>query len=475
MLKQEMKLGLAPTRRDVFSREDSLRYKGLIEAKLREWGVSFVNVDWLNEEGLLYDGLDAEHVAERFRAEGVDAVFAPHCNFGTEDAVAKLARGVGKPFLLWGPRDEDPLADGTRLRDTQCGLFATSKVLRRLGVPFTYIVNSRVDSPEFERGFKSFLGAAAAANSFLGARIGQIDTRPSGFWTVMINEGELLERWNIQAVPVSLSDIVRDVRRIVAGGGPELEDATADFKARLNVGKVSHEIVERLAALKLALKAWAERDGLDAIAFQCWSALQDMLGVCPGFVDGELTDMGIPVACETDIHGALTSLMLQAAAGWTTPTFFADLTIRHPHNENSELLWHCGVFPYSLAEPHATPKLDDHYILASSPPGVGEFPIKGGDVTIARFDGDHGEYSMLIGQARGTQGPFTRGTYLWVEMDNWPRWEQKIIYGPYIHHVVGIHGRLAPILHEACRYIPGLKADPVEPGEEEILAYWRGQ
>ncbi len=475
MLKREMKIGLAPTRRDVFSREDSLKYKSLIEAKLVEWGVSFVNVDWLNEEGLLYDGLDAERVAERFRAEGVDAVFAPHCNFGTEDAVAKLARGVGKPFLLWGPRDEDPVADGTRLRDTQCGLFATSKVLRRLGVPFTYIVNSRVDSPEFERGFKSFLGAAAAANAFLGARIGQIDTRPGGFWTVMINEGELLERWNIQAVPVSLSDIVRDVRRIVASGSPELKEATDDFKARLNVAKVRDEIVERLAALKLALKAWAERDGLDAIAFQCWSALQDMLGVCPCFVDGELTDMGIPVACETDIHGALTSLMLQAAAGWTTPTFFADLTIRHPHNENSELLWHCGVFPYSLAEPQAAPKLDEHYILSSAPPGVGEFQIKGGDVTIARFDGDHGEYSMLIGQARGTQGPFTRGTYLWVEMDNWLRWEQKIIYGPYIHHVVGIHGRLAPILYEACRYIPGLKADPVEPGEEEILAYWRGQ
>ena len=34
MLKQEIKMGLAPTRRDVFSREDSLRYKSLIESKL---------------------------------------------------------------------------------------------------------------------------------------------------------------------------------------------------------------------------------------------------------------------------------------------------------------------------------------------------------------------------------------------------------------------------------------------------------
>jgi hypothetical protein len=58
---------------------------------------------------------------------------------------------------------------------------------------------------------------------------------------------------------------------------------------------------------------------------------------------------------------------------------------------------------------------------------------------------------------------------------NWPRWEQKLIYGPYIHHVAGIHGRLAPVLHEACKYIPGLEPDPVEPTAGEIEAYWRGE
>jgi len=43
-----------------------------------------------------------------------------------------------------------------RLRDTQCGLFATSNVLMKYGVPFSYIVNSRLDDPVFERGVKTF-------------------------------------------------------------------------------------------------------------------------------------------------------------------------------------------------------------------------------------------------------------------------------------------------------------------------------
>ena len=71
---------------------------------------------------------------------------------------------------------------------------------------------------------------------------------------------------------------------------------------------------------------------------------------------------------------------------------------------------------------------------------------------------------MFLGEAAGTDGPYTKGTYLWIEVGDWPRWEEKFIYGPYIHHVVGVHGHVAPILYEACKYVPGLKPDPVEPG-----------
>ena len=475
MKERTVKIGLAPTRRDVFSREESWKYKKLVEKKLLEWKVKFVNINWLNEEGLLYSGADVRKVAERFRAECVDAVFAPHCNFGTEDAAAKLARDVGKPFLLWGPRDDAPLPDGLRSRDTQCGLFATSKILRRMGVPFTYIINSRVDSPVFERGFKNFLAVAAASNAFRGARIGQVSTRPPGFWTVMINEGELLERWGIEVVPTTLVDIVQGVEKKLASKPRKLKSTITRFKKTASFGDLGEETVAKLAALKLVLAEWAQAEALDGIAFQCWDALQAALGIVPCFVYGELTAEGLPLTCETDVHGAIVSAMLQAAAMNTTPPFFADLTVRHPTNDNAELLWHCGPFPSTLAERPSARKVGKHFIMPSGSPGVGEWRIKGGDVTIARFDGDNGTYSLLMGEAKGTRGPRTRGTYLWVVVGNWPKWEERIIYGPYIHHVAGIHGRFAPILHEACKYIPGLEPDPVEPTEEQIRAYWRGE
>ena len=173
--RKKLLLGLAPTRRFVFSAEDAAKYKVLVEEKLRDWNIDFVNIDTVNAEGLLYERKHAAAAAELFKKAGVDAVFSPHVNFGTEEVVTQLAREVGKPFLLWGPRDEAPLPNGHRLRDTQCGLFATANVLKKYGVPYSWIVNSRLDDPVFERGVKTFLSAVAAAKGFLGARIGQHD------------------------------------------------------------------------------------------------------------------------------------------------------------------------------------------------------------------------------------------------------------------------------------------------------------
>ena len=474
MTEKTIKLGFAPTRRGMFPAEPARQQKQAVEARLREWGVEYVGLDWLNDEGMLFDPLAAPQVAERFQREKVDALFVPHCNFGEESAVALLARALGKPVLLWGPRDEAPDAAGVRARDTQCGLFATSKALRRMNIPFTYIVNSWTASPVFARGVRLFLGAVAAARAFRGARIGQVSTRPGPFWTVMANEGELLERWNIQVVPTTIVDIEQATRQILAQQPPELARELDDIRARMDVSLLVSDALPTMAALKLALLDWVERARLDAIALQCWSALQSALGIFPCFVNGELTGLGVPVACETDIHGALTSLMVQAAALWTRPTFFADLTVRHPENENAELLWHCGPFPQKLMAEGASPSISGHGANPRGTPGPANFEIRGGDLTLARFDGDHGEYSLLIGEARGTTGPMTRGTYLWVEVDDWPAWEERFIYGPYVHHCTGIHGRLAAVLYEACKYIPGLRPDPVRPTAEEIAAYWRG-
>ena len=116
-----------------------------------------------------------------------------------------------------------------------------------------------------------------------------------------------------------------------------------------------------------------------------------------------------------------------------------------------------------------------HFIVPGCDRGACHWRIKGGDVTIVRFEESEGRYSLLAGHGRGVNGPHTTGTYLWVEFNNWPEWEEKLIYGPYMQHVAAVHGKHAAALYEATRYLPELTFDEIDPKISEIRAYLRGQ
>lgn len=463
-----VKLGFVPTRRSIFSAPDAIKYRGLTADRFRELGIDFVDITDINQEGLLYDDQDVDKIVAKFKAEGVDGIMLAHCNFGTEYVCARLAKKLGLPVLLWGPLDERPEPDGVRLRDTQCGLFATGKVLRRFQVPFTYLTNCRLNDPVFERGVRDFLAVCNVVKRFRNIRILQISTRPFDFWTTMCNEGELLEKFNIQLAPVPMTELTEEVK--AAKKDKEKMDATLAYIHENMEIQIKDKEVENVAALAVAMKNLVEKYGCQAAAIQCWNALQTELGIMPCAANAILNDEGIPVVCETDIHGAITALMVEAAGMDETRGFFADWTIRHPDIENGELLQHCGPWPVSVAKEKA--KLT--YPLAFEHPGSLTAEAKHGDVTLCRFDGDNGEYSLLLGRAKGAEGPKCMGTYLWVEVENIKRLEAKIVEGPYIHHCVGIHKDVVPVLYEACKYI-GVKPDLYDPIEEEVKAYLRGE
>jgi L-fucose isomerase-like protein len=453
----DVKLGVASTRRNVFSREDAIRCKDETLAKLRDMGVDFVDIDWLNEDGLMYDVSQVDAVAERFKAEGVDALFTPHCNFGNEDSVTRLAAALNLPVLLWGPRDEAPGPDMLRLRDSQCGLFATGKDLLRRHIPFTYMENCRISDPVFEKDVRKFLSAANVVKNFRSLKIGQIDTRPSDFLSVMANEAELAEKFGIHIEPWSLNELIGEMKAIQNERADELESLAEATGKRIpfDCGK---EGILAMLAMKLAMQGWAERKGLSAIAIQCWDALHEATGVVPCFANSLMIEENIPVACETDINAAITAVLVQAATN--APVFIADVTVRHPENDNAELLWHCGAFPYLLKDDHADGKVGRHYVLPSGAPGVNEWRLKDGDVSIFRFDGIDGKYSVLSAKGKTVEGPANRGTYVWVEFPDWPALERKIVTGPYIHHVIGTYENAAPVIEGALPYLGQIEYDP---------------
>jgi L-fucose isomerase-like protein len=451
-------LGLAPIGKFVFSHEDAMRYKGQTEALLKRMGIRYVNLDGVIPDGMVRDQKHVEPAVAYLKRQGVEALFMPHCNFGTESACGMIGKKMDVPTLLWGPRDEAPLTDGTRLRDTLCGLFASSKVLHKLGVPFTYIENCRMEDPLLESGIRDFMGAANVVKGLRRMKIGMIGKRIDFFWTCIVNESELLERFGIEVLPLDMIVVIRAVKaRAAHKRAAYLEEIDSFGKKGVHFeGFATMDPVIHVLAFRDEMLYLAEEHGLTGFAVESFMSICEELGAMVEFSLAELSDRGIPAACETDIHGAISSILLQKASMDKSMTFLADLTIRHPERDDAVLLWHCG-FPLSLRDPKQQASIGTHWILPGIPPGSTHWKMKDGPLTICRFDGDRGSYSLVAGEGKTCDGPATQNVYCWMQVDDWPRWERHFIEGPFIHHVAASYGQHARILKEACRYIPGVK------------------
>ena len=466
--KPKLRLGYVPTRRDMFRHPMYKEIKATVDARVRELaeeldftlittqslafpektfhiGSKIVDVP---ADDLMTDYADAKLISDYFRAEKVDALFIPFCNFGQEEAVARLAKDLNVPLLVWAPRDPAPIGLEARQTDSQCVIFAATKVLQRYGVTFTYIENCRITDPVFVRDFARFISTAQIVKAFRTARIAQISVRPQQFLSVMVNEAELLEKFGIELVPITGAQVVNTIRTILEKNGDEVDALVSDIEEKLDMSRLTDKRI--VAAIELGLMKIARDYSCTAIACDCWHTIRNAFGIAPCFIFGDLNDRGLPCACELDIHAAIASLMAVAATNNKAASFVADLTIRHPEDDNCELLWHCGPFAKQLKDPAA-----DGYIVKD---GQGFYPLKKGELTILRFDGLNGEYKCLVGKGISIEGPATNGNYVWFKVDDWIKWEKKFVYGPYIHHVVGVFGDHTEALRDACRYL-GIQYD----------------
>lgn len=176
------------------------------------------------------------------------------------------------------------------------------------------MTNCRLTDPEFERGVKDFLAVCNVVKVFRHTRILQIAPRPFDFWSTMCNEGELLEKFNIQLSPIPLPELTAQVKQ-AKEEGTEVKAVMDYCKEKMNVC-VTEEQLENIAALKVAMRRLADQYGCNAVAIQCWNALQGELGIMPCAANSLLNEEGLPVVCETDIHGAITAVMAEAALRW---------------------------------------------------------------------------------------------------------------------------------------------------------------
>ncbi len=452
-------LGLAPTRRDdlTFPVETALENKKMLFAHLDKLGIEYVHLDDVCPDGMLVTLEDVAAAEKKFRQEGVHAVFTAFTNFGCEGAVSMLARAMNLPLLLWGPREYEGFG-----YEGKCtiGLYAAGKDLLRMGCVFSYIPNCYLEDELFERGLRTFLAAANVLKEFRRARILQVGPRPESFWSVIFNEGELLERFKIPVYPLSLQELFDEMQRVLENHRGDVDAIVESLRQRTSCFVADEEVVVKSAAMKIALEGFARQTQSTGIAIQCWYAMQKAVGIWPCTAGSLLTEMGIPVACETDVLGALSCVMAQAATMGRCHPFFVDWGWRHPDNPKALSLVHCGITPIAnFAEMPCIAKRRPPWNQAWGG-GVSGLVKPGDNMSYLRMDSLNGEYSVLLGGAKSVDGPvISPASYLWIEVPNLLELDYKLTVGPYIHHCVFVHEDILPVMSEALRYMAGIKPD----------------
>lgn len=401
--------------------------------------------NWVIFDELAGSPAKIREAAETFKAAKVDVVVLLYGAFSGDDAACMIADVTKAPIILWAPH-ELPFEPEDRLySNALVAMTMNAAALHRLDYPCRTIYGDKEEAPVQEK-LAAYLDAYKAKKALAGTLFGLLGYRPTAFYNCAFDEALIRKTFGIAMEGTDLS-LVFD--RMAALPADEVETEMKKV-AQLWPMDLPEGHLENHCRLYLALKQVMRDVGYDYAAIRCWPEMGPHKS-CPCAVIGRLMDEGYPIACEGDVDAGLAMAALRAIAG-EEPIFVTDM-INLDKENNALCFWHCGNAAPSLMNPESKPVLRNHPLANQ---GTAFWcGMKGGDVTIARFHNDHGQYKLFLmgGKAVDTLR-YTRGSMVNVVVER-PVEEvmQGIIDNGIPHHYSLIWKNVVPAMKALCELL----------------------
>ena len=412
---------------------------------------------------------EAKRCAELFRKhEGeIAGVIVTLPNFGDERAIADTLRyaRLGVPVLLQATPDTPSSMGITHRRDSFCGKMSACNNLRQYGIPYSLTASHTVrpDTAEFQKDLEWFAGVCRVVNGLRNLRIGAIGARPAAFNTVRYSE-KLLEASGITVETLDLSEVLGRIGRM-RDEDPQVVARAAAIKKYVNSGGIPEPAILKMAKLGVAIDHWMKAADLQVSAVQCWTSMEENLGVVPCTVMSMMSQELHSSACEVDICGALSMHMLRLAS--ETPSALLDWNNNYGDHPDKAVCFHCSNLPKHFFR---EVKMEYQAIIAGTVGkentfGTCEGRVKAGAMTFARFSTDDtsGTIRGYLGSGKFTDDPLqTFGGAGVVEIPKMQKLLRYICSEGFEHHVAANFSSVAGIIHEAATRYLGWKT------------YWHG-
>jgi len=460
--KRKMTMGLIVGNRGFFPDHLAKTGRDEMTQALQKAGVEVVVLGTEeSKHGAVETYEEAKRCAALFKskADAIDGVVVTLPNFGDERAIAdtlRLAR-LGVPILVQATPDTQSKMTITHRRDSFCGKMSACNNLKQYGIPYslTTLHTETPDSPEFTKDLEWFAAVCRVVKGLRNLRIGALGARPTAFNTVRYSE-KLLEASGISVETLDLSEVLGRISRM------KDTDEAAVQKLQSIEKYVSTTDIPQAALLKMAklgavIDQWMKATDLQISAVQCWTSLEENLGVVPCTVMSMMSDSLLSSACEVDVCGVLGMHALQLAS--ETPSALLDWNNNYGNDPNKAVCFHCSNLPKHFFK---EVKMDYQAIIAGTVGKENTFgtcvgKVKSGAMCFARFSTDDasGRIRGYTGSGRFTDDPLeTFGGAGVVEIPGLQKLLRYICENGFEHHVAANFSSVAPAVHEATmRYL----------------------
>jgi L-fucose isomerase-like protein len=426
---------------------DVLKEEGIVTVALGTADTPFGSVETLE---------DAQKCAALFREHGdeIDGILVTLPNFGDERAVATTIRlaGLDVPVLVQAFPDEVGKMGLSDRRDSFCGKMSACNNLWQYGIPYTLTTLHTVapESDSFRHDLRRFAATCQVVRGLRGARFGMLGARPAAFVTVRFSE-KLLEQAGISVEVLDLSEAFGRIGRL-GDDDPEVRDKLAAITNYVPTAGVPAEALLKMAKFALVTERWMDENELVATAVQCWTSMEEYLGIVPCTVMSMMSHALKPSACETDVTGAIGMYAMALASG--KPSALVDWNNNYGDDPDKGVIFHCSNLPVDFFQDAQMSYQD---IIAASVGRENTYgtvvgAVKPGPFTYCRVSTDDagGVIRAYVGEGDLVDDPLdTFGGHGVVHIRDFQGLLHHICSRGYEHHVAVNRSQVAAAVQEA--------------------------
>ncbi len=357
----------------------------------------------------------------------------------------------GIPVCCWAV--PEPQKEGVLLFNSMTGLnLFTSVANAGYEIPAVKWLYGNAEDEMFRNRFLTTLGAIRSIRAIKGKKIAIAGGVAEGFVNLQYDKEKLENRFEVAIEEVDIDELIDSVLDME---DEEVKELETEIKNGASCFDADTERFTKSCKLIAAVKKQFEKNDYAGMAIACWTRFQERLDIFPCMAYGYLCDHGYPIACEGDLPGLISIIMLSAAT--RNKAALMDM-VQVDLEFNGVVWWHCGIGLPSYADEKGM-KIKEYPSAPGGPsdPGiVGDLVFKSQPASIFRIT-DNGDrlfaMSANIGRQRDRGHDGVRAWFTDLSMGgeavNVPDFLETFTKNALPHHYAMAGGKGEAILIEA--------------------------